>query len=549
MPPPGRRTSYLAWTVLVLAIAVSVWVRLRLLNFPLERDEGEYAYAGQLILEGIPPYQLVYNMKMPGTYLGYAAIMALCGQTPAGIHLGLIVVHLASLGVLFLLARKFLGLSGAAIATSAYALMTLSPSFLGLAAHATHFVLLPALLGSWMLLRFERTRRWIDCFASGCFFGIAFLMKQPGLLFGIFGGLYLTWLCVQERFFPASANAPTLTKLTWRDWVLRLGSFVAGCVLPFVLVCAWLKEAGVFPQFWFWTISYAREYASIMTLAQGWVNAKYIFTGIFMAAPALWVLAAAGLVLLSSVGMEANKRVFLAGFFIFSFLSVCPGYYFRNHYFILLVPAVALLIGLVPSWGESRLLKARSQSQYLPLAIGALACAQSLYRDRQVLFVLPPLEACRAVYFTNPFPESLEIARYIEQNTRQDERIVVIGSEPQIYFYAHRRSSTGYIYTYPLMEPQPFAKRMQEEMIREIEQNPPAYLVFVSIPTSWLEQTGSSHLLLDWARGYVEQHMQVSGLIQFTGAQTTESAWGADAARTHLHSTLFVSIFKRADIP
>lgn len=35
---------------------------------PLERDEGEYAYAGQLMLQGIPPYQLAYNMKLPGTY-------------------------------------------------------------------------------------------------------------------------------------------------------------------------------------------------------------------------------------------------------------------------------------------------------------------------------------------------------------------------------------------------------------------------------------------------------------------------------------------------
>jgi len=42
------------------------------------------------MLQGIPPYQLAYNMKFPGTYAVYAAIMALFGQTPAGIHLGLL---------------------------------------------------------------------------------------------------------------------------------------------------------------------------------------------------------------------------------------------------------------------------------------------------------------------------------------------------------------------------------------------------------------------------------------------------------------------------
>jgi len=50
-----------------LVVVAAVW--LRLLNFPLERDESKYAYAGQLMLQGSPPYQLAYNLKFPGTYL------------------------------------------------------------------------------------------------------------------------------------------------------------------------------------------------------------------------------------------------------------------------------------------------------------------------------------------------------------------------------------------------------------------------------------------------------------------------------------------------
>ena len=214
-------------------------IRIRLLDFPLERDEGEYAYAGQLIIQGIPPYKLAYNMKLPGIYLAYAAVMSVFGQTPAGIHLGLLAVHLATLAVLFLIARKFLDLYGAATATAAYALMTLSPAYLGIAAHATHFVMLPALLGSWMLFRMEKNGRLFDCLAGGCLFGIAFLMKQPGMFFGFLGGLYLGWISVAA-------------KITWRQILARLGLYSLGCLLPFLAVCIWLKIAGVFPQFWFW---------------------------------------------------------------------------------------------------------------------------------------------------------------------------------------------------------------------------------------------------------------------------------------------------------
>jgi len=62
-----------AWIFLAVVVFVFVIaIRIRLLGIPLERDEGEYAYAGQLMLQGIPPYKLAYNMKFPGTYAAYA---------------------------------------------------------------------------------------------------------------------------------------------------------------------------------------------------------------------------------------------------------------------------------------------------------------------------------------------------------------------------------------------------------------------------------------------------------------------------------------------
>lgn len=303
----------------------------------------------------------------------------------------------------------------------------------------------------------------------------------------------------------------------------------------------------MFPQFWFWTFAYAREYASLLSPARGWRNLKIIAGQLFHAAGALWMIAAFGLLLLWTVKLELNRRIFLAGFLLFSFLAICPGYYFRPHYFVLLMPAVVLLIGLAVWWSEARLAKVKSRPwlRHLPLLIGMLACAESLYAYHKVVFTLPLAEASKRVYPNSPFAESLEIARYIEQNTRPNERIVVIGSEPQIYFYAQRLSSTGYIYMYPLMEPQPFAKHMQADLIREIEANPPAYLVHVSMRGSWLMWPTSSRLLLDWVDGYVSKNMQLVGLIQYIDPQTTEKVWGAEAASTPLRSKLYISIYKR----
>src|ERR1700680_276429 len=102
-----RVSAYLCYALLTLVIALFAAIRYRLREMPLERDEGEYAYAGQLILQGVPPYQLAYNMKLPGTYGAYALIMAVFGQTHSGIHVGVLVMNAITTLLMFLLARRF----------------------------------------------------------------------------------------------------------------------------------------------------------------------------------------------------------------------------------------------------------------------------------------------------------------------------------------------------------------------------------------------------------------------------------------------------------
>ena len=95
---------------------------------------------------------------------------------------------------------------------------------------------------------------------------------------------------------------------------------------------------------------------------------------------------------------------------------------------------------------------------------------------------------------------------------RRSQRVAVIGSEPQIYFYAKRLSATGYIYTYELMEPTPFALQMQQEMCREIEAAKPEFMVFVHVDSSWLAEPNSSRFIYQWAGQYVESYYHPVGL-------------------------------------
>src|SRR5229473_5746038 len=105
----ARKSGTSRWVAIALLLAVVLLfagIRWRLRTMPLERDEGEYAYAGQLILQGIPPYQISYNMKLPGTYLAYAAILRAFGETCTGIHVGLILVNGCATLLVFWLGRR-----------------------------------------------------------------------------------------------------------------------------------------------------------------------------------------------------------------------------------------------------------------------------------------------------------------------------------------------------------------------------------------------------------------------------------------------------------
>jgi len=104
----------------------------------------------------------------------------------------------------------------------------------------------------------------------------------------------------------------------------------------------------------------------------------------------------------------------------------------------------------------------------------------------------------------------------VREHTTPDDKIAVLGSEPQIYFYSHRHSATGYIYTYALMEPQKYARQMQEEIIREIEGVHPKYLVSVVMNDSWLERSQSDRLIFTWANEYTTQDYVPAGFVNIT---------------------------------
>lgn len=525
------RPRRIAYALITLVLVLNCAIRFHLRTMPLERDEGEYAYAGQLMLQGIPPYKLAYNMKLPGTYAAYALILAVFGQTPAGVHLGVLLVSSVTVFLVFLLGLRLAGQTAGVVAGASYALLSVSPSVLGFCGHATHFVVLMAMAGVLLLLgALDKERLWLFC-GSGVFLGLAFVMKQPGLLFVIFGALYLLR---SERQHGS------------RKLARELATFSAGAAFPFVLTCLMLWRARVFRTFWFWTISYASQYATNWGLSDGAHLLAKMFPAIMGPGVWIWIIAGLGITAFVWDAEIRPQSPFVIGFLLFSFLAVCPGLLFREHYFILMLPAVSVLAGIAVSSGM-KILGVRTQSKavyYLPPVIFVLALAWCFYRQKDFFLEDNPVAASRRIYGGNPFPEAISVADYIRQHTSENASMVVLGSEPEIYFYAHRHSATGYIYTYGLMEEQKYALTMQQQMINEIEAARPEALVWVNVRASWLPHDHSEGLILSWAQKYVHDHYDLTGVADIHATQT-DYRWGDDAKNYQPRSNSVVFVFKR----
>jgi hypothetical protein len=483
-----------------------------LLNVPLERDEGEYAYAGQLMLQGVPPYKLAYNMKFPGTYAAYAAIMLIFGQTIIGIHLGLLFLNAATIGLIFLLGRQLVNPTAGLGAAIAYAILSLSPSVLGFAAHATHFVVLPV-LGAILLLLRQRERKMAGTlFMSGLLFGIGLLMKQPAAFFILFGAGYLLWTDIRDHLRPNLIGG-------------RILLFGGGAIVPLGLTCVLLWFAGVFDKFWFWTFDYARVYGSLISSGDALEFFTLHATNIFGASWTLWLLAGVGLVTGICDKATRASAQFLVGLLAASAFALSSGLFFRDHYFIFILPAVSLLVGLAISQLSPRVAKANKLTRFIPVAILALAVSVPILRAGPVFFYDSPVEVSRRLYDINPFPESIRIAEYVRDHTNPEDTIAVLGSEPQIYFYSNRHSATGHIYTYELLSLNKYSLPMQREMIREIEEARPKCLIGVNINLSWGFIDPSS-LIYQWANEYLKEHYDMVGAVNILGPNQVDYYFG-----------------------
>jgi succinate-acetate transporter protein len=171
-----------------------------------------------------------------------------------------------------------------------------------------------------------------------------------------------------------------------------------GAAVPYGLTCLIFAAAGIFGNFWFWTVDYARAYTSQVQVEHAWAGFRTQAMDIGGSGLLIWMLKGLGLIFIVWDRDARARWVFVVLFVLFSFLAICPGFYFRPHYFVLILPAAALLAGIAISGMANALSKLHSRFlRYGLPGLAAIVCLTvAVYQQRDFLFQMSSAEACRS---------------------------------------------------------------------------------------------------------------------------------------------------------
>ena len=496
------------------------------------------AVIAQGMLDGRLPYADLYTNKPPGVLFIYILIFSVLGTSVEAIHLGLYLFSLAAVVLLFVLGLRLTGSRlAASVAALAFSVTSMSPRVYGTAANLEQFMALPIVLGALLLWRGLERRSLSYFFLSGACAGGAMLIKQAG----VFTLLFL--LCV------AAYELLALRACTPRRFALMTLALAGGAalVLGAALLCAW--ALGILGPALRWTIVLTLPY--VLDPAFSAPKLLSVTASIVGEHPLVYALAATGVA--AALARPSRAHGILLSWAVLSTCSLLPGMRFIRHYYILLLLPVSVASGI-----GARVLLAHLRTLRAPAlrvaAFGALAVVALVFpvRAYQPYAAAPDADAMsRLNHPYSFFPEARIAGAYIKGRTTAEQTILVAGNEPEIYYYAQRRSATKHIGFFYLFKGYTGEGAMQREAYEEILRNDPAYIVRFYGPPSFEVEPGADAFLLRGLDQLISARYALDGIgVCSTRAPARRRCELGEAARAVVpgpDERVFMRLFRRVD--
>jgi len=406
-------------------VALTVLTRLPALFYPRAiDDEAVYGVVARVMLAGGLLYRDAIERKPPLLFAVYWAVFRLFGAYNwLALHWVAAAWVLLTMAGLFTMAERLGGRRAGMFAALAYALVQPWATAKNLAFNGEVLMNLPLVWAYALILPTKLRARLFTPFLAGVLLATAFLLKQPAAIAAVPLGLYL--LC-----------APL-----WRDdagWGAAIGQaamLAAGFAGVLGGALAILSRYDLLGEAWYWTLT-DHGVPHIF-----WLHA-FEHTALFLLfALPLWLpLVAWGKLRRAWVGSEAELLGVL-GWLAVSVVGAASGGRFYPHYYIQIVPPLAVLGGVAyarrdhhaddgAGTAQSRWLSPRFAGLWLGLAAAVSLAVQT----GQLLADRAPSAA----------------GSYVRANSQNAGRLFVWGQQTPFYVDSGMLPATRYIATFPL---------------------------------------------------------------------------------------------------
>lgn len=477
------------WIVAWLPALVSVLAGLPTLIYPFGRDQGNYAYAGWVLLEGGAPYSDVFVFKPPATALVHALALALFGVDMLSIRLLDLGWTALTAVAVALLAQRLIGRTSVALWAG---------------------VTVPVLYFSYDYWNLAQTDGWLNLPATLAVLGVlvggdVWARSRPGAVALWVGAGLAAGVAVTFKYTAGLIGLPMLLAMAHaalhrgRGAWWALPSVIAGGLVPLVGTWGWLVAVGAWEAFLDVQLelvpAYVRKTAKARTVGSA-IERFFSFNG-HKVDVALLVWAGVGAVLPASIrAVVEGRRGLLTGLLIASWWGIgavavlTQGKYYDYHYLPLLAPT-ALLVGLALdllvgwiggfTWPWARLPLAGLLvvgaiaatplggfvSDVVEVATGQRTWEDYLARER------------RYRYRDYNLDEQRRLAEHLRTVTTPDERVFLWGFDPAVHVWAQRRGTTRFLYNYPFRVSWGNAA-YKAELLEGLRADPPSRFIVAS---------------------------------------------------------------------
>ncbi len=375
--------------------------------FPYTDNEGTFVLMGREMGRGARLYADLWDHKPPFLFGQSWLLQMFIPLTEFHLHLYAVFIHALNAFLIFHLAKRLeFSRSGSWASALAYVFLLFPQIFQTWAVEAD-LLTQPFLLLSFSAA-FSKKNRMI--FLSGALWACAFFTKQSALF-------------LLPVFLMAGAFADIPKILRWAAGALIL---TAAVILPFAMDGRWMDFNAAligFNQYYIekgWIFFFATE--DFRKFLVDWSKMALCTYGLVIVT---LVLGLAGSL---KKPVHARTPYFLTAWLIGVLASCCVSGYFFTYYFIALLPALALGIGLAwMKWQETR--RKDLGLCFFMLALGLIAVGTNWSGVRNKILS----------YAQYPYPKyyaDKDMGALIAREARPVDQLLAWDDDPQIYVYA-----------------------------------------------------------------------------------------------------------------